>query len=190
MSIGQQNKSNLMFYGGVALVVVLVAGVVFMQMRPKPANQMVHYDLAASDSLTKPLLTDDEITEFAARASADILSFEYQTYKEDLQDTRSYFTDGGWVEIQNAFKESGMLRDVVDREMDVNSIVTSNPTIKQQGVVNGTYTWLIEAPFLMVYHVGGDTIEERTRMTMRIVRSDAPKNTERVGITQIVLAPQ
>lgn len=192
MSIGQQNKNNLMFYGAIALVAVLVGGLVFTQMRGKPQNNtMVTYNtISSSSSVTKPLLTDEEIAEFVARSAADILTFEYETYKEDLLDTRNYFTDKGWIDIQRAFEESGMLKEVVERKIDLNSVVTAKPTITAQGVDNGIYSWQLEAPFLMVYAIGSDTVEKRQRLHIRVQRSDSPKNLEHVGIAQIILAPQ
>lgn len=191
MSIGQQNKNNLMLYGAIALVAVIVGALVFTQMKGKPqSNSMVTYNLSPQSSLTKPLLTDEEIKEFVARSAADILTFEHVTYKEDLLHAREYFTETGWVNIQDAFLQSGMLKHVVDREMDVNSIVSAEPEITSQGVEDGIYTWIAEGPFLMVYAVGGDTVEERMHLRMRVQRSDSPKNIDHVGITQIIISAQ
>lgn len=132
-----------------------------------------------------PNIQPDVITRFAAQAATVAYTYNFANYQDQLNAARPYFTENGWNDYRTAVDPT--ISQIVSKQLILNGVVSSPPTINNQGLLNGVETWRVAVPFLATIQSSGAT-ETRTYMVLlTIVRVPTNINKRGIGIDQFIM---
>jgi len=103
-------------------------------------------------------------------------------YRKNLSDASIYFTSRGWQTYLDALSISQEMREIITRRYTSSAVPTGTPTITDQGLINGVYSWKVQVP-IMIKRVAG--LEERRVaqvVDLMIVREPVNNNPQGIGI--------
>jgi len=140
--------------------------------------------------LDQPYLSNNELLTWVMEAATEAYSFDYVSYKSQLQKKREYFTDEGYAHYLKALHDSNNIEYVLKSKMVVTAQPTGTPVIQQEGVLNGQYAWVIQMPMRLLYQNSGTQRSQEVILQLTVFRRsvlDAPRG---VGIAQLVMIPK
>lgn len=171
-------------------IIVLAAGIVSLFMT---AETRQVYFATTSDGriinivpLNEPYRSPAEVITWAAAAARNVMQFNYLDYRARLQEASSNFTDGGWQSFSKALKEAGIMEAVTARKLLVSLTVGAAPEIKNAGVNNGVYTWLLQFPVVITFSGPDAPAAIRTALLLQVVRVSTLQNPDGISIAQWV----
>lgn len=91
--------------------------------------------------LTAAFKTDAEMSQWLADASKDIFSYGYLNADAHGEKIKRYFTEKGFTDYFNGFKNSPDLSRVKNKRLEVLSSVLGSPTKVSSGVSNGNFAY-------------------------------------------------
>lgn len=149
---------------------------------PTPAKD------AANIPLNQPNMKTDDVMKWAQTAVKAVYSYDFKNYKQQIQDTQTYFTDTGWKAFNDALAKSNNLKIVESKKL-VASAVTNKPTLIEEGVKNGRYTWKLQMPIVASYENESKLIKQNLIITLLVSRTNSPPG---VGISHFIaqIVPQ
>jgi len=176
----------------IILIVALLAlvGVVMYQVshRPLPQFAAVSADgnTLALQSFDSPLLLPDTLITWASKAAVAAYTFDFVSYKKQINDARPYFTSDGWSNYQSSV--SGLIATITKNQLFVNGVVAGAPVISNQGDLPGRgYAWRIQMPFLVTYQSAEQSTKTHYTIVMTIVRVPTRENPKGIGIDGLVM---
>jgi len=139
--------------------------------------------------LDKPNVTDGEIKQWANQAIIASYTFNFVSYRSDLQASSEFFTPDGWTIFLKALKDSNNLQAIVDNKFVVTAQATQAPAIIQSGIfANGRYSWRIKMPIVVTYQSSTLYSQSPYMVTMLIERVSTLNSPSGVGIASIISA--
>lgn len=98
--------------------------------------------------LSVPNVSEGEIVQFATDSVKWINTYDFKSWRDQLQVNSSRFTPKGWGEYLEQLTITGTLNTMQAKKMVVSPSFTGPPQVLKQGVVsNGElYTWVVEVP--------------------------------------------
>lgn len=98
--------------------------------------------------LNVPNVSDGEVVQFATESVKWINTYDFKSWRDQLQINASRFTPQGWGEYLEQLSVTGTLNTMRGKKMVVSPSFTGPPQVLKQGVVsNGQlYTWVVEVP--------------------------------------------
>ncbi len=139
--------------------------------------------------LNEPNSSDGVILQWANLATVAAYSYNFVTYRTELQSASDFFTAEGWSTFLDALKESNNLEAVISKKLVVTAVATRAPVILQKGVLSGRYSWRIQIPILVTYQSASEFSQQNLVVTMLVTRISTLNNPKGVGIAQFVSAP-
>lgn len=100
--------------------------------------------------LNQPVFSDDEVKNFAIKASKAITSLDYLNYRGDLQGARKYFTDRGFDNYIRALDDSRNLETVLDQRLVSRGELAGKVNIRN-AKAGGRHVWYIDVPMNIRY---------------------------------------
>lgn len=148
------------------------------------ANRLV----ATNAPLNQPNMKTEAVMSWAEEAVKAVYSYDFRNYKKQIQDTQKYFTNSGWKAFTEALNKSNNLQIVENKKL-VASAVTTKPTLIEEGVKKGRYTWKVQMPITASYENESKLIKQNLIVTLLIARTNTP---EGVGISHFIaqIVPQ
>lgn len=140
-------------------------------------------------ALDQPNQTDSAVLQWANQAATAAYSYNWLTYRKELQAASEFFTRSGWRDFLQALQESNTLEAVTSKKLIVSAVATRAPTILDKGVMNGVYTWRVQIPLLVTFQSGSEFTQQNNIVTMTIVRVSSLSNPRGIGISQFLVAP-
>ncbi len=126
-----------------------------------------------------------DVISWAAGTAQKVMRFNYQDYRQHMQEVAQNFTVTGWESFTRAMKDSRTLDAVEARKLMVSMEVQSAPEIKRSFVDdNGVYTWDIQFPVAIKYEGVNAPANMETTLILRIVRVSTLQNPGGIGIEQ------
>jgi len=104
-----------------------------------------------------------------------------------LQAVAASFTSDGWGMFLQALQSSRMLDTVLAQKLVMTAAPTGAPVIKQQGVVNGRYSWKIAIPMLVKLN-GTTNITQPVQIYMMIQRVALVNNPKGIAINSFIVS--
>ncbi len=171
------------------VIMTLVVGLVFYQMvtRPLPVFNAIDSSGANMQLLPydQPNQLPDTIIRFASKAATLAYTFDYVNYNKEIGQARDYFTADGWNDFQASMTDT--LRDIVQKQLFVYSVVRDTPVIENQAQVYGRYTWRVQIPFLVTYQSSDRSESKNYMVSVTIVQVPTNINPAGIGIDQFVM---
>lgn len=141
--------------------------------------------------LNQPNQSDASVSQWANSAAIAAYSYNFVTYRQELQAASQFFTTRGWTDFMGALKRSNNLDAVKVKKFIVTAVATRSPTILSKGVIGGSYYyWRIQIPLLVTYQSANEFIQERNVVTMLIRRISSLNSPNGVGIEQFVVTQE
>lgn len=174
----------------VVLNTILAYAVYYMAMNP-PAPR---YFATSPDGqiipvkpLDEPVYATADILSWATNVAITTYTYDYINFRSDLQAVAASFTSDGWGMFLQALQSSRMLDTVLAQSLVMTAAPTGAPVIKQQGVVNGRYSWKIAIPMLVKLN-GSTTITQPVQVYMMIQRVALVNNPKGIAINSFIVS--
>lgn len=136
--------------------------------------------------LTAPMVSKSALLQWANQAAVAAYTYNFATYRKELQDASEYFTPEGWNDFETALQSSRNLETVIAKKLVVTAVATGAPVILDQGVLNGQYSWKVQMPLLVTYESASTTIQQPILVTMLITRVSTLNVPKGIAIAQFV----
>ena len=132
--------------------------------------------------LSLPAKTIDDIVSWTTMVGVQVFTLDFFNAEEQLEKSRSYFTQEGWDAMQKALKDSGWIASVKEKKLSVTSVLKESASVLKHGVLDGSYTWVIHFPLLVSYESPSENRVETRTFTLRIKRIKADFASGQAGI--------
>ncbi len=143
----------------------------------------------ASVAAEKP--DDATVTNWAATAMQEVMTFDYKNYTTVHSNARKYFTAHGIEDFDAAIKKSRLLEMIEVNQMSSTLKLAKEPAIETQGIEKDTQTWFIQTPVTITYSDGWKKDRmDNLLVTLTIKQSSEAENTDGLGIDQWIMVPQ
>lgn len=136
--------------------------------------------------LNQPNLTDQAILQWATQAVTTVFTYNFVNYRSVFQDSRQYFTGGGWGNFMQAISSSKLLSAVQEEKLMLTAVVSSAPVITNEYVFDGKYTWKAQVPVLVTFQSLSQTSYQSYIISLTIERVSTLDNKYGVGIGSFV----
>jgi len=172
------------------VIVALIAGIVALLLSMETKHI---YFATTSDGriinivpLNEPYRAPADVIAWAAGTAQNVMRFDYQDYRDRLQQASGNFTPSGWESFSKALKESSIIEAVEARKLVVGMEIEAAPEIKNAFVKNGIYTWYLQFPITIKF--GGDQPPAaiHTTLLLQVVRVSTLQNPDGISIEQWV----
>jgi intracellular multiplication protein IcmL len=121
-----------------------------------------------------------------SNAVTSIYDFNFTNFRNQLQNSRQYFTSSGWDAFVNAIKASNLLSTVQDKKLIVSAVLTAAPIVTTQYELGGRYVWKIQMPISVAYQGLAQTFSENYQILVTVQRVSTLDNISGVGINEFV----
>lgn len=137
--------------------------------------------------LDEPVYATADILSWATNVAITTYTYDYINFRSDLQAVAASFTSDGWGMFLQALQSSRMLDTVLAQKLVMTAAPTGAPVIKQQGVVNGRYSWKIAIPMLVKLN-GTTNITQPVQIYMMIQRVALVNNPKGIAINSFIVS--
>ncbi len=131
-------------------------------------------------SLHLPNMGRMAISDWAAMAASQIMTFGFNDIDARFALSRKYFTHNGWETFRKAMLQSKLCRQMTDTQQIVTSVPASPPVLKQEGLINGKDGWVFDVPPLLVTFPAPAVKESRPKMVHMVIQN-ADQGESRTG---------
>lgn len=122
-------------------------------------------------------VSEGEVVQFATESVKWINTYDFRSWRDQLQVNSARFTPKGWGEYLEQLTVTGTLNTMQAKKMVVSPAFTGPPQVLKQGVVaDGTlYTWVVEVPVRVTLEAASTdknatNLVQKGVVTMYIVR--------------------
>lgn len=171
------------------LVNIILALIIAYQIthRPEPRYFATSTDgrITPLYALSDPVVTREELLQWATRAATAAYTYDFVTYRAELQDVANeFFTPEGWKEFRAGLERSRNLETIVDKKLVSSAVATGAPIIQESGMINGRYAWKVQLPMLVTFESASMKIRQPLLVTMVITRVSTLDNPKGIAIAQ------
>lgn len=156
---------------------------------PKYFATSINGRITPLHALDQPNQADTSVLQWANQAIIASFSYNFVSYRKELQAASEFYTAEGWQNFTQALTSSNNLEAVKAKKLIVSAVATQAPVILQKGVLNGRYSWRIQMPLLVTYQSASQFTQSHYMVTMLITRVSTLNNPRGIGISQIVVGP-
>ena len=137
--------------------------------------------------MATPHVANTVVLSWANESMVTAFSYDFANYNTSFQLASNYFTPTGWLELDSRHKELQDLQQVIEKKLTMSAVSSGPAKLISQGPVNGVYSWLVEAPYLLI--ASDATHEMRRNILVRslIVRSDPDVHYRGLAIDKIAI---
>lgn len=139
--------------------------------------------------LTAPMVSDSALLQWANQAAVAAYTYNFATFRKELQNASEYFTPEGWKDFESALVSSRNLETVINKKLVVTAVATGAPVILDRGILSGHYSWKVQMPLLVTYESASTTIQQPILITMLVTRVPAVNVPKGIAIAQFVASP-
>jgi len=92
--------------------------------------------------------SEGEVVQFATESVKWMNTYDFKSWRDQLQANASRFTPKGWGDYLNQLTSTGTLNTMQSKKMVVAPTFTGPPQVVKSGVVSdgGVYSWVVEVP--------------------------------------------
>lgn len=178
-----------MFRIAMALVLVIMAltGAVYYRVSEVLPQDRYFAETASGQrarmvALPEPYINSALLTDWAAQAATEILTFGFNDIDARFSLSRRYFSPEGWDSFRTSMASGSLLKNVTAYQQVITSIPAAPPSILAQGRNAGKSGWLIEVPIVMSVRAPGVERMMRIVVHMFVVRLPTTVNPAGIGI--------
>lgn len=124
------------------------------------------------------------VQSWAENAVQDIYTFNFVNFDERLENSRQYFTDGGYDAFLRALERDGVGQDIKLNRLEVNTIVLERPILINWGGFEQNFVWKIKMPIMVLYNTAGNQKTENYMLELVLIRVPSYINPKGVAISR------
>lgn len=173
------------------IIAILMGSIIYMVSNPPEPR----YFATTNDGrimplipLEQPNLSNAALLQWANTAAISAYTYNFIDYRQRLQEASEYFTPDGWRAFLDALKASNNLNAVTDKKLIVSAVAVKAPTVLEQGVLMGRYTWKVQLEMLVNYQSPSQMVQQNLVVTMLIVRVPTLSSARGIGIAQFIVS--
>lgn len=136
--------------------------------------------------LSQPVISQEAILSWANQAIVKAYTYNFVSYRSQLQELSDSFTPEGWEQFQNALTKTRNLQTVIAQQLVATAVATGAPVIEDQRVIAGRYSWKIAMPVLVKYQSSNKNYSQSLTVRVIIQRVPVYTNPKGVGIVQFI----
>ena len=182
-----QRLTRALLWMGAAIVLLIVAVIALVVVRPRPSYFAVTPSLRLIHltPLDKPEVPPSAVADWAVDTTARTFSFGFTNYRQTLIGVRDRYTQQSYNELLASLAQT--LSVVKSKHLDIVMTPVSAPVIASTGVLDGRYAWLIQFRCLMSYEPAGIITTQHLVASVTVEQVPATRNPRQVVVAQIVL---
>ncbi len=121
--------------------------------------------------LSKPLLSDNQVTQWAADSVRQVFAQDFIHWKAQLQRSSSLFTPYGWRYFLQKMKSSRNLDTLTQKKMVSEAQITAPPQVIRKGALSsGAFAWNVQLNINIIFTNVNKTIQMPFQVNLIIVR--------------------
>ena len=124
------------------------------------------------------------LSDWVAKSVSEIMTFGFNDVNERFAQSRHDFTSDGWITFSKAVTSSTLIDDMMQLQQIVTSVPESPPILKQEGLINGRYSWVFDIPLLVTFRAGGAKQSRSKMVHITVERVPTSESPSGVGISQ------
>jgi intracellular multiplication protein IcmL len=173
----------IVFFSLSALI-LLALNIAFFIMRPDPK----YYATTANGRifglhpLSQPVMTDSRLIQWTSIAVRNALTVDFLNSASQLARVKPYFSAGGWNRFEKALNQSGFIKTVEGKKLEVNAVVSSPPVILATDVIGGRFTWRVQLPLLLTFTSASQTVQPTWMAVVDVQRVSTQDSSEGIQI--------
>jgi intracellular multiplication protein IcmL len=101
--------------------------------------------------INQPNMSEKEMLDWVVQAIEAVNSYDYISYRAQLQEARKYFNDYGWINFKDSFEASNNLIAIIQRKMISIAHVIGEPRITRKGLIYGALAYRLQMRLLITY---------------------------------------
>lgn len=134
--------------------------------------------------LSDPYRSRADVISWAAHAAQNVMRFNYNDYRQRLQDSAANFTPSGWESFTKAMKEARILEAVEARKLMISMDIEGAPEIKNSFVRDGVYTWYLQFPVTIKFEGADPPAPIAAKLILQVVRVSTLQSSDGLSIEQ------
>lgn len=139
--------------------------------------------------LDQPVLSQSGLLNWVGETVTQTLALDFLHWRKKLTDARANFHPEAFKSFVGSMKDTGILKMIEDKRLNLSAVVAQAPVITQSGMLNGRMTWVIECPIILSYESSkGVELTQKLLATVRVRRESTATTPRGVAIQQIVLS--
>jgi len=165
------HKALTILLGSCALNIILVVSlIVVLNVKAPPKIFAVTNDLRVMElpSLDQEHLTDAQLTQWAMETVPQVLSLDFDTWRQTLYTAQDKFSPEGLQRFVTLLQTKGWLDLIKDQRLLIHCGVTSPPAITSRGLKDGRKYWELEMPILISIEATQGSLKNNA-WTMRLI---------------------
>lgn len=137
--------------------------------------------------LDSPNMGRAAISNWAANAVSQIMTFGFNDIDERFALSRLNFTPRGWEIFRKGIIQSKLMDVINSAQQILTTIPQDVPVLKKEGLIDGVYTWEFDIPLLLTFRAGSEK-NTATRMAHVVIQQVSTRNSPAglgVGISEL-----
>jgi intracellular multiplication protein IcmL len=154
-------------------------------------NRPIYFAAAADGSLKKlspvkdAVYNTEQVQDWIAQKIPSILHLNFMDYKDQLLNSKKYFTPDGWSNFNSAF--TPMIKQLKDKRLLTSAIIPHTPVVTSQIMLAGHYSWYVDVPVNITFESqDGSYTTNQYVWRVLVSRVDNRTNNQMLGIRQVV----
>lgn len=140
----------------------------------------------------EPAYSAEAVMDFANTKMVKALSLNFVNYENQLTASRGDFTTDGYISFRKALTDSGLLKDISEKRLNV-KLSTTPGTLITEGVIRGTniYAWQFRIP--VTVQLVGQSQDYRPQpydLMVQVRRVKEDEDPRGIRIAQAILKPR
>jgi intracellular multiplication protein IcmL len=188
------SRSNILVTDGL-LAWFLFAAIGFLMAyqfyKPKPQFYAKSFtgSIIPLTPLYQPNVSPQALLNWASLAATAAYTMDYVNYDKNLADLAPFFTKAGYENFMNAINQANIIGDITQKKLMVSAVRIGTPTIVNEGVVFGQYTWVIQLPVAIKYQSASQEYTQFKAVSMIVSRVSPDIAPRGIGIKSFEDAP-
>lgn len=165
------------YLGFVVLLVVnfILAFTIFYHythpVQPKYFAATTDGKILKDQPLSMPLLSDNQVTQWAADSVREVFAQDFIHWKAQLQRSSALFTPYGWRYFLQKMKSSRNLDTLTQKKMVSEAQITAPPQVIREGALaSGVFAWNVQLNINIVFRNVNKTIQMPFQVNLVIIR--------------------
>ncbi|MBU6475820.1 MAG: DotI/IcmL family type IV secretion protein [Alphaproteobacteria bacterium] len=134
-------------------------------------------------SLPYPNMGRAAVSDWVAGAISQVMTFGFNDVDQRFAASRHLFTAAGWKSFNTALSNSSFVSDVMKTQQIVTSVPESVPILRQEGLIDGAYSWVFDMPLLVTFRAGANIKRIVANVRVVVHRVSPQDNPRALGIS-------
>lgn len=135
-----------------------------------------------TDILELPVKSVSEVVAWASQVGVQLFTVDFFNIDDQINSLREYFTPDGWRAMDEALRRSGWAASLVEKKLSTTAVLQGPPIVVRHGVLNGSYSWVVNFPVLVSYESASEVRKETRFIALTVRRVDADYSSGQAGI--------